>query len=88
MNIGTLEGYAALGEAGLNYAVLHEIGHLTAANRSYDAISANSQESVERMANDIGRAIANVQTLAFLPVTGQQAPAHGYSTTDPLVFTA
>jgi hypothetical protein len=81
-NIGTVDGYEDSGAAGLNFMVLHELGHLTAANRAFDANTSNPQSAVEQMANDIARAIAYD---ANIPILGP-GPAITYGTQTPLVF--
>ncbi len=42
VNIDTLAGYAGSGDAGLNFWVGHEMGHLTAANRNHDGTVADA----------------------------------------------
>jgi hypothetical protein len=81
-NIDNIEGYNGSGLAGLNYLVLHEIGHLTRANRDMNDDLFKSPSAVEQMANDIARAIAHSAGLDNLA-----NPGYGYSTPDPLEFT-
>lgn len=76
-----IQEYAASGNAGMNYLVLHETGHLTKANRDFDLLDSNSPGSVEQMANDIARAIAH-----FAGIDKLANPGFGYSTPDPLQF--
>lgn len=88
-NIGNLVGYHAHQEAGMNYLVGHELGHLTAANRFHDGTVANANALYEQMAKDISRAIAHSAGLSVLPQTDDfEVDAYErYSTNNPLVFT-
>lgn len=89
-NIDILGGYAASHDAGLNFWVGHEVGHLTAANRTHDGTVADAGTRFEQMANDISRAIAHSQGLAVLgpgdfeTTSGTTYPR--YSTPEPMIF--
>ena len=69
--------------AGTNFLVLHELGHLTAANTTFDENANNPQTAVERMANDIARAIAHSAGLDFLSAS----ETIDFSTLEPMTFT-
>jgi hypothetical protein len=86
-NIDLIADYGRHSQAGLNYLVLHEVGHLTSANRAFDYVDANPQHEVEQMANDIARAITHAGRISILAGTDPHTPWYGYSTPDPLVFT-
>lgn len=81
-NIDIIDAYEDHGAAGLNFLLLHELGHSTSANRAFDGITSNPQIAVEEMANDIARAIAHD---ARIPILGA-GPTITYSTEVPLVF--
>ncbi|MDQ8756912.1 hypothetical protein RCO27_11810 [Sphingosinicella sp. LHD-64] len=81
-NIDTLQQYNALA-GGMNYLILHEVGHMTAAGRALNAvINADGQvtqtenDDNERLANDIARAIAANGGLSILV-----NPGSSYSST-------
>ncbi len=82
LNIGVVDGYEDHGAAGLDFMILHELGHLTAANRNFDRITSNPQSAVEEMANDIARAIAHD---ALIPILGPSSTIT-YGTETPRIF--
>lgn len=90
VNIDILGGYAASGDAGLNFWVGHEVGHLTAANRNHDGTVVDANARYEQMANDISRAIAHSGGLPVLGPgefetrSGEMYPR--YSTPEPMIF--
>ena len=81
-NIDNVVNYNKHFESGTNYLVLHEVGHLTSANRAYDMLVNISQSLVEQMANDIASAIAYESSLDILPASSEIM----YSSGTPLVF--
>jgi hypothetical protein len=90
VNMWVLQGYAAHPDnSGLNYFVGHELGHLVNANQTHNGTISDAAARYEQMANDISRAIANLQGLAILPQTdAPEGDAYDrYSTPSPLIFT-
>jgi hypothetical protein len=87
-NIDLVEGYSLL-TGGLEYMILHEVGHATQSARDlYNRLHADGytdaeRDQVERRANDIARAIAHDALIPYL-----LTPEHGYSAGDPPIFTA
>jgi hypothetical protein len=90
VNLWVLQGYDAQpGDSGLNYFVGHELGHLVNANRTHNGTTPDAGARYEQMANDISRAIANLDSLDTLPQTDDpRGDAYDrYSTPSALVFT-
>jgi hypothetical protein len=78
-NIDNIVNYwGSQGENAMNFLVLHELSHLTAANTWANANSTSL--NTEIMANDIARAIGASDGLS----TGD--PTYGYSTGSPMTF--
>lgn len=76
-NIGNLAGYDAV-TGGVAYVIAHELGHMTAAGRVSNSAFANgtsTNSANEQIANDIARAIVNLEGD---PVMAN--PGNGYST--------
>lgn len=87
LNIDNLVGYNVHGAEGMNYLVLHELGHMTSAGREMNQLvyadgilEEGSPEWIEneRIANDIAKAIGDH---AGMPILDN--PAGGYSDTTP-----
>ncbi len=86
-NIGALQGYDAFGVAGLNYLILHELSHMTEAQREAlaEAYSDGEYSEAERHAheleaNDLARALGETIGLNVVNTVGD-----GYST-DPISY--
>ncbi|MGO1073412.1 hypothetical protein [Lysobacter sp. CA199] len=82
-NIDNLTKYSRV-PGGMNYLVLHEIGHMTVAGRETntdvhrdDTLTHEENETNERLANDVARGIAHRGGLSILPATGPTAPTQG-----------
>lgn len=82
LNMDVIERYSLWGDRGTNFLVLHEMGHLTSANRNADWDGRIPQSLIEVMASDIARAIAYEAKLELMPATGEVK----YSTPDPIPF--
>jgi len=83
-NIDTLVNYNAH-NGGMEFLILHEIGHMTANSRAHNAlinsdgtVTAAEMDDHQRLANDIARAIANQGGLTIM-----SNPGSGYSPTTP-----
>lgn len=85
INIDNVEGYAANGAGGMNYLVLHELGHMTAAGRASNQLNVGAPENSpgwirnERIANDTAHAIADSFGMSILG-----NPDAGYSSSIPI----